>query len=117
MTIPVGQVTGIGPKTAEYLQSKSVGTAEALIKFGTEELSQAPGFSEGRAVNVITAAKALVGDNKAKSGNKVKDKKNKKPKDKKKNKKGRKDKKKDGKKDKKSRNKKKDKGKNKKGKK
>ena len=60
MPTPVKLVNGIGPKTTEYLSSKGVTTVQQLIKFGVAALSEAPGFSPGRADNVLAAAKALI---------------------------------------------------------
>ena len=61
MSIPVKKVKGVGPKTAEYLLSKNVETAEALIQFGVKQLAQAPGFSPGRAETVIDEARDMLG--------------------------------------------------------
>ncbi len=113
MTTPVNMVTGVGPKTVEYLKRRRITTAETLVKRGSSVLEAAPGFSPGRAENVIEAAnKLLRGEpvivktakpvKKAKADKPAKKEKDKK--DKKKDKKGKKDKK--NKKDKKSKNKK-----------
>lgn len=116
MTTPVDKVTGVGPKTVEYLKRRRITTAEALVKRGTSVLETAPGFSPGRAVNVIEAANQLLSrgsvvvktakpTTKAKAEKpekKEKDKKEKKKDKKSKNKKGKKEKKKDKKKDKKN---------------
>ncbi|MGB1801345.1 MAG: helix-hairpin-helix domain-containing protein [Gammaproteobacteria bacterium] len=118
MTTPVNMVTGVGPKTVEYLKKRRITTAEALVKRGISVLEVAPGFSPGRAANVIEAANKLLRGEpvivktakpviKAKAEKPAKKEKNKKEKkkDKKsKDKKGKKDKK--NKKDKKSKNKK-----------
>ena len=123
MTTPVNRVTGVGPKTVEYLKKRRITTVEALIKRGPSVLDEAPGFSPGRAANVIEAANKLLRGGsvvvktakpvtKAKAEKPAKKEKNKKKKKKNKDKKS-KDKK--GKKDKK--NKKDKKSKNKKGKK
>ena len=118
MTTPVSEVTGVGPKTVEYLKKRRITTAEALVKRGISVLEGAPGFSPGRAANVIDAANKLLSGapvviktakpaTKAKAEKPAKKEKNKKEKkkDKKsKDKKGKKDKK--NKKDKKSKNKK-----------
>ena len=117
MSIPVKKVKGVGPKTAEYLLSKNVETAEALIQFGVKQLAQAPGFSPGRAETVIDEARDMLGmvepaslaisfsepeSNWVGKKEKKDGKKNKKEKKKnKKDKKGKKDKKKDKKKEKK----------------
>ena len=117
MTTPVSMVTGVGPKTVEYLKRRRITTAEALVKRGTSVLEAAPGFSPGRATNVIDAAtKLLSGETvvvktakpvkKAKAKAEKPVKKDKSKKDKKKDKKskykkGKKDKKKDKKKNKK----------------
>lgn len=61
MTTPVNRVTGIGPKTAEFLQRKGIDSVEALLACGHEGLLDAPGFSEGRAKNVLQAAAELLG--------------------------------------------------------
>ena len=61
MPTPVKLVNGIGPKTTEYLDSKGVTSVQQLIKFGVAALSEAPGFSPGRAENAMAAAKALIG--------------------------------------------------------
>lgn len=60
MTTPVNKVTGVGPKTVEYLKERRITTAEALVKHGTSVLETAPGFSPGRAENVIHAANKLL---------------------------------------------------------
>ena len=115
MTTPVNKVSGIGPKTTEYLKGQGITTAEALLKYGVEKLASAPGFSPGRAETVISETNKLLGGaqkqttvSATKSSGKAitkpgkkdkKDKKQKKNKDKKsknkkgKNKKGKKDKK------------------------
>jgi Helix-hairpin-helix domain len=106
MSTPVNKVSGIGPKTTEYLKRKRITTAEALVKSGTDILVLAPGFSPGRAETVIKEAINLLSGppsaTRAKTTNRVKvkaektGKKDKKKKDKKsKNKKSKKDKKKD----------------------
>jgi Helix-hairpin-helix domain len=123
MTTPVNKVSGIGPKTTEFLKNQGIATAEALITSGVAKLALAPGFNQSRATTVINAASKLISEpqlqatsrSTAKSSSKAKtkpekidkkDKKNKKNKDKKsKGKKG---------KDKKSKKDKKDKKKNKK---
>ena len=117
MTTPVIKVNGIGPKTAAYLKTKRVTTAERLITYGVDNLAKAPGIGLARAQTAIDNAKQLLGQTQTKSATvtkatvkkkvKNKDKKEKKDKDKKKNKKNKKDKK----------DKKKDKKKNKKDKK
>jgi predicted flap endonuclease-1-like 5' DNA nuclease len=61
MTTPVSKVTGIGPKTAEYLGEKGITTAEALLEKGRDVLLNAPGFSESRVVTVFDAASQLLG--------------------------------------------------------
>ena len=104
MTTPVNKVTGVGPKTVEYLKTRRITTAEALVKRGISVLEAAPGFSPGRAANVIEAANQLLSGEpvvvktakpatKAKAEKPAKKEKNKK--DKKKDKKNKKDKKKD----------------------
>ena len=60
MTTPVNKVTGVGPKTVEYLKRRRITTAEALVKRGISVLESAPGFSPGRAANVIEAANKLL---------------------------------------------------------
>jgi len=116
MTIPVNHVNGIGPKTTEYLKTKNVTTAAALVKFGISNLSLAPGFNPGRATTAIEEAKKIITESsnsksaknipseKLKSKTKKSDKnkkKNKNTKDKKVKKKDKKNKKKDKKKNKK----------------
>ena len=60
MTTPVNMVTGVGPKTVEYLKRRRITTAETLVKRGSSVLETAPGFSPGRAENVIEAANKLL---------------------------------------------------------
>jgi outer membrane biosynthesis protein TonB len=122
MTTPVNMVSGVGPKTVEYLKSRRITTAEALVTRGLSILEAAPGFSPGRAANVIEAAnKLLSGEPVVKTATKAKaEKPAPKKEGKKESKESKKDKKKD--KDKKSKDKKgkknkKDKKKNKKNKK
>ena len=110
MTVPVIEIQGIGSKTAEFLKSHGILTAEDLLKDGTNCLGQAPGFGKDRAEQVLKViATSLVIDDKNSSkkteskkdkkipgkDKKKSDKKNsrKKDKDKKKNKKNKKDKK------------------------
>lgn len=123
MSTPVNKVNGIGPKTTEYLKTKKITTAEALLRFGVAKLALAPGFNPGRATNAINEAEKLISGtgagstaaskkapakkpknkprkNKPKDKAKKSDKKDKNSKNKK-NKKGKKDKKKDKKKNKK----------------
>jgi len=107
MTIPVIEIQGIGPKTAEFLRNNGIITAKDLLKNGARYLQQAPGFGEKRAEQVLKIIASSPGLGGKSSGVKT-DNKKKKSKDKKKNK----DKKKSG-KDKKKR-KKKDKKKKKK---
>jgi Holliday junction resolvasome RuvABC DNA-binding subunit len=106
MTIPVIEIQGIGPKTAEFLRNNGIITVKDLLKNGTRYLQQAPGFGQKRAEQVLEIIASSPDTDSKSSGVKTGDKK-----DKKKNKK--KDKKKSG-KDKKKRNKKKDKKKKKK---
>lgn len=60
MAIKVIDVPGIGPKTAEYLVSEGLETAEDLVNAGIGQLMQAPGFHLNRANSVLDAARALI---------------------------------------------------------
>lgn len=60
MTTPVNMVNGIGPKTVEFLKSRRITTVEALVKSGVSILETAPGFSPGRAANVLKVATAVL---------------------------------------------------------
>jgi helix-hairpin-helix protein len=122
MTTPVSEVNGIGPKTVEYLKGRRITTVEALVKRGASVLESAPGFSPGRAANVLQVATAVldgtyVAKKKktvSKAKTKAKPKSEKPAKKEKKNKKKDKDKKSKNKKEKKNKKNKKDKKKNKK---
>lgn len=117
MTTPVVNVIGIGLKTAAYLKTKRITTAEKLITYGAENLAKAPGIGLARAEAAIANAKQLIGKTvtpgksttSKKSINKnkgqKKEKKPKKDKGKKKDKKNKKNKKKDKKKNKKDKKK------------
>ncbi len=59
MTQSVRDVTGIGPKTAEFLDTRGISTVKQLIRLGVSGLAEAPGFSESRARTVIAAAELL----------------------------------------------------------
>ena len=59
MTQSVRDVTGIGPKTAEFLDAKGIRTVKQLISLGVAGLAEAPGFSESRARTVIAAAETV----------------------------------------------------------
>jgi len=61
MTTPLRKVTGIGPKTAEFLQQRGIESAEQLLAAGRESLSGAPGFSAARADSVLQAAASMPG--------------------------------------------------------
>ena len=65
MTIVVIDVTGVGPKTAEYLAQHGITTVEALLQAGLGILIAAPGFSDGRARKVMDAAATLIVDGEA----------------------------------------------------
>jgi Holliday junction resolvasome RuvABC DNA-binding subunit len=105
MAEPVIEITGIGPKAAEFLRNNGIFTAEDLLKDGINCLQQAPGFGKNRAeqvLKVMTASLGLGGKRssaksdkkKSKDKNKKKSGKKKSDKDKKKsNKKGKKGKK------------------------
>jgi hypothetical protein len=60
VAIKVIDVPGIGPKTAEYLISEGLETAEDLLNAGIGQLIQAPGFHLNRANTVLEAARALI---------------------------------------------------------
>lgn len=111
MAIPVNKVTGIGPKTAEYLATKKIKTVEQLLKNNIDVLASAPGIGPVRAEAAIKEANKLLGSAPA-TGSAV----NTKQKGKKEKGKARKDKKKDKKKNKKDKKGKKDKKKDKKNK-
>lgn len=106
MSVPVIKISGIGPKTAEYLKASGIHTVLDLIKAGPQSLISAPGFSPGRAAMVFNNLQssddhlAKVKGDKGKTEAKMKknkrdnkSKKDKTKKDKKKNKKAKKDKK------------------------
>jgi hypothetical protein len=59
MTQSIRDVTGIGPKTAEFLDAKGISTVKQLIRLGVAGLAEAPGFSESRARTVIAAAELM----------------------------------------------------------
>jgi hypothetical protein len=61
MATPLVKVTGIGPKTAEFLKEQGIATAEELLAAGVGLLSQAPGFSAARAETVLDSARVEVG--------------------------------------------------------
>ena len=109
MTVPVIEIQGIGPKTAEYLKNHGILTAEDLLKDSTNCLEQAPGIGKDRAeqvLKIIATTLVIDGKNpsiktvsekdkkKTRKDKKNSDKKNRKNKDKKKDKKKSKDKKK-----------------------
>ncbi len=60
VTHKVIDVPGVGPKTAEYLISEGLETAEDLVNAGIGQLIQAPGFHLNRANTVLEAARALI---------------------------------------------------------
>lgn len=60
MSKSVLDVSGIGPSTAAFLAENGVKTADDLAALSVEQLAAIRGFSEIRAGQVITAAKALV---------------------------------------------------------
>lgn len=60
MTTPVIKVSGIGPKTAAFLQQRGVESVEALLAAGSVLLAEAPGFGAGRVERVMAAAAALL---------------------------------------------------------
>jgi len=60
VTYKVIDVPGIGPKTAEYLISEGLETAEDLVNAGIGQLIQAPGFHLNRANKVLEAARVLI---------------------------------------------------------
>jgi Holliday junction resolvasome RuvABC DNA-binding subunit len=105
MTVPVIEITGIGPKAAEFLRNNGIFTAEDLLKDGINCLQQAPGFGKNRAEQVLKVMTASLGlgskRSSAKSDKKKSKDKNKKKSDKdkkksnKKGKKGKKNRKKD----------------------
>lgn len=88
MTVPVIEITGIGPKAAEFLRNKGIFTAEDLLKDGINCLQQVPGFGKNRAeqvLKVITTTLGLGGKKSSSKPDKKKSKdKNKKKSDKKK---------------------------------
>ena len=53
MTVPVIEIRGIGPKTAEFLKNHGIITAKDLLKDGTSCLQQAPGFGKNKADQVL----------------------------------------------------------------
>lgn len=60
MTIAIVDVSGIGPKTAEYLAKQGITTAEALLEAGLAVLAVSPGFGDARARKSMDSAAALV---------------------------------------------------------
>jgi endonuclease III len=60
VTTKVIDVAGIGPKTAEYLISEGIETANDLVNAGIGQLMQAPGFHLNRANTVLNAARVLI---------------------------------------------------------
>ena len=56
MPTPIIKVSGIGPKTAQYLAENNITTAEALVDAGINVLVEAPGFNQARAAAVMLAA-------------------------------------------------------------
>ena len=116
MTTPVNMVSGIGPKTLEFLKKRRITTVEELVKHGASVLETAPGFSPSRAATVLKIANAVLDGTYVKTSSKPRSRVKVKPG--KTDKKDKKDKKKDKKpKDKKGKKNKKDKKKNKKNKK
>lgn len=61
MVIPVIEIRGIGPKAAELLRNNGIITAEDLLKDGTNNLQQVPGFSNKRAIQVLNVVATLLG--------------------------------------------------------
>ncbi len=61
MTVPVIEITGIGPKAAEFLRNNGIFTAEDLIKDGINCLQQVPGFGKNRAEQVLKLMTATLG--------------------------------------------------------
>ncbi len=60
MVTGIHKITGIGPKTAEYLSAQGIATAEGLLEAGLGTLVQAPGFSQARADKVMQATRELL---------------------------------------------------------
>lgn len=115
-TIPVTEITGVGPSAAALLAEAGFTSAEDVARATPEALSAVRGFGPTRSAQVIAAAQALASAGDPPSGSKpdkpAKAKKRKIKKDKKKKGKGKKDKGKENKKDKKKKTgKKKKKGK------
>ncbi len=104
MTIPIIEITGIGPKAAEFLRNKGIFTAEDLLKDGINCLLQVPGFGKNRAEQVLKVITTTLGSGGKKSSSKP-DKKKSKYKNKKKSGKDKKKSDKKGKKGKKNRKK------------
>lgn len=72
MTTPVNEVNGIGPKTVEFLKKHRITTVEELVKRGAAVLETAPGFSPGRAANVLKVASAVLDGTYVKTSSKPK---------------------------------------------
>ena len=96
MATPLTEIPGIGPSTAEILQTQGFDSAETLAASTVEKVSEVPGFGSLRASAVIRAANELLNINTtenaesktAKTKNKASPKKDKKKKPKNKDKKG-----------------------------
>ena len=61
MTVPVIEITGIGPKAAEFLRNSGIFTAEDLLKDGINILQQVPGFGKSRAEQVLKVMTVSLG--------------------------------------------------------
>ncbi|MDH3638645.1 MAG: helix-hairpin-helix domain-containing protein [Gammaproteobacteria bacterium] len=87
MSLALTDVSGVGLSTAEILIANNVDSVKKLAKIDIEELTLFPGIGKISGLNMIQAAKDLLGANKP--DNKAKNKRRKSKKDKKgKNKKG-----------------------------
>ena len=94
MSTPLTNIPGIGPSTAEALQTHGFDSLETLAASSIEKISEVPGFGAARSAAILQAASDMASpETPEQSEEKPAKKKNKKDKDKKK-KKGKKDKKK-----------------------
>lgn len=60
MSVSLRDVSGIGPKTEEFLNSHDIKTAEQLVQGGRQILEKAPGINLSRAAYILESANQLL---------------------------------------------------------